>query len=255
MNRSSIEVMGTVFSITADVDPPVIDEVFAWWRHVEQEFSTFRPDSQISRIGRGELDPDDADPEVRHVLAVCAELEEATSGRFAIRPGRAGGPGIDPAGYVKGWSVDEAALMLQGAGVIDFALYAGGDVLCNGRPDDDDAWNLGIRLPDRPESVGAVITLNQGAIASSGAYRRGEHIWGSADGRLLGASVVGPHLGLADALATAVFAGQDQSFEWMAAYPDYSLVVFTADGQVLWSEALRGSIVVGDETSAPPGDE
>jgi FAD:protein FMN transferase len=255
MNRTTLEVMGTVFSITADVAPQVVDEVFSWWRHVEHEFSTFLPESQISRIGRGELDPDDADPEVRHVLAVCAELEDATAGRFSIRPGRPGGPSLDPAGYVKGWSVDEAALILLGAGVTDFALYAGGDVLCGGSPTDADAWEVGIRLPNQPDTVGAVLTVNNAAVASSGTYRRGDHIWGSPDRRVLGASVVGPHLGMADALATAVFAGQDESFEWISAYPDYSLVVFTADGQVLWSESLRGSIVVGAETSAPPGDK
>ena len=33
----------------------VIEEAFAWWGWVEEVFSTFRVDSEISRIGRGEL--------------------------------------------------------------------------------------------------------------------------------------------------------------------------------------------------------
>ena len=89
--------MGTVFTVSIgdDIDPEILTEVSSWWEHVEQTFSTFRPDSQISAIGRGELEIEDAAVDVRHVLAVCAEFEEGTEGRFSIRPGRPGGPGLD----------------------------------------------------------------------------------------------------------------------------------------------------------------
>ena len=37
-----------------EVDP-VVDEVFAWFREVDARFSTYKEDSEISRLNRGEL--------------------------------------------------------------------------------------------------------------------------------------------------------------------------------------------------------
>ena len=238
--------MGTVFAVRVDdvVAPEVLEEVGAWWRDVEARFSTFRDDSQVSRIGRGELEVDDADPDVRHVLATCAELEELSGGRFTITP--PGGSGLDPAGYVKGWSVDEAGLLLRRAGADRFIVYAGGDVLCGGAPEDDSAWRVGLRLPWDRQAVGAVVSLTGGAVATSGAYERGDHIWGLPHGEplLLGATVVGPSLGVADALATAVYADQSRSLGWLGRFPGYGVVLFTADRKVEWSASLDGQVDV-----------
>lgn len=239
--------MGTVFRLAVpdDTSTAVIDEAFDWWREVEERFSTFRVDSEISRIGRGELSVDDASTDVRHVLARCEELEAATEGRFSIRPGREGGPGLDPAGLVKGWSVDEAALLLQRSGLSDFSIDAGGDVLCVGRPlDGARRWRIGIRHPDRPEdAVGAVVEIDHGAVATSGTYFRGEHIWGGAERTLASVTVIGPQLGTADALATAAFADQAASLDWMAAFPGYGVLVITADGLARWTADLEGVVV------------
>lgn len=238
--------MGTVFRVTVPdgTSTSLLAEVFAWWERVEATFSTFREDSEISRIGRGELVMDDASVDVRHVLARCAELEEASGGRFSIRPGRPGGPGLDPAGLVKGWSVDEAALILKGGGVADFSIDAGGDVLCAGTPPDGGKWRIGIRHPERPEqSVGVVLELAAGAVATSGAYFRGDHIWGASGGTLASVTVVGPHLGTADALATAVFSDQAESLGWLGRFPGYGLLVIHRDGTVRWTADLEGIVV------------
>lgn len=243
--------MGTVFRLTVPdgTAPLAIEEAFAWWRSVEERFSTFRDDSEISRIGRGELAVDDASIDVRHVLARCEELEAATEGRFSIRPGRQGGPGLDPAGLVKGWSVDEAALLLQRSGLTDFSIDAGGDILCVGHPlDGAPRWRVGLRHPDRPEdAVGAVVEIERGAVATSGEYFRGEHIWGSDEGTLVSVTVVGPQLGTADALATAVFADQAASLEWMGAFPGYGVVVMTRDGLLRWTADLEGMVMTPDQ--------
>lgn len=247
--------MGTVFAVRVDddIDPAIIEGVFAWWEDVEDRFSTFRPTSQISRIGTGELTTDEADPDVRDVLSMCEELAESTGRRFSIRPGRPDGPGIDPAGYVKGWSVDEAGLILRVAGAENFIIYAGGDVLCAGRPSDEEAWRVGVRLPDAPNTIGAVVSLNRGAVASSGEYERGSHIWGQGidEGSVLGVTVVGPELGIADALATALFADQAHTMDWLHAYPDYDVVLFDANRGVRWSERLGDRIEIPGKAPGP----
>ncbi|OFW64403.1 MAG: hypothetical protein A2135_04485 [Actinobacteria bacterium RBG_16_67_15] len=238
--------MGTVFRLDVPDDTPsqIIESAFDWWHWVEEVFSTFRPDSEVSRIGRGELDLDHACREVRHVLSRCEELEQATEHRFSIRPGRPDGPGIDPSGLVKGWSVDEAALLLKGHGLADFSIDAGGDVLCVGSPPGGGRWRVGVRAPSRPDAaVGAILEIAAGAVATSGTYFRGDHIWGAGERTLDSVTVVGPQLGIADALATAVFADQAASLQWLGAFPGYGVMVMTIDGKLRWTQDLAGAVV------------
>ena len=61
-----------------EVEGALLDRLFGWLAHVDATFSTYKPDSEISRIGRGELLVDDASGEVRTVLERCRAL--------AVRP-------------------------------------------------------------------------------------------------------------------------------------------------------------------------
>jgi len=103
-------------------------------------FSTYEHDSEISRLGRGELALEEAHPDVRHVLPRCEELRGETRGYFDTRA--AGG--LDPSGLVKGWAVDRAAEMLGQAGMRNFAVNAGGDMRLSGRAIPELSWRVGI---------------------------------------------------------------------------------------------------------------
>ena len=247
--RTRVEpVMGTAFGITVDgaLDPAVLDAAFAWLHAVDATFSTYRADSEISRLGRGELDLDDASPDVRIVLRRCAELTDLTDGWFTAQR-REGG--FDPSGLVKGWSIDEAAVILRMGGARSFSINGGGDIVCAGAvADGRRGWRTGIRDPGDPRSVVAVLDLTDQAIATSGTYERGAHIWGAGGGRiadratLAGVSVIGPNLGTADALATAVFAEGSGRPAWLGRFPGYDLVLVTTDGRLLstpGADALR----------------
>ena len=63
-------------------DRATAEPVFAWLREVDARFSTYRRDSEISRLGRGELALRDAHPDVREVLARCEALRVETDGYF-----------------------------------------------------------------------------------------------------------------------------------------------------------------------------
>src|SRR3954464_4882467 len=92
-----------------DVD---VEVAFDWLREVDATFSTYREDSDISRLDRGELTVADCRREVDDVLTRCMALERATGGYFSVRAaGR-----LDPSGFVKGWAVAEAARRLSAAG-------------------------------------------------------------------------------------------------------------------------------------------
>ncbi len=202
--------------------------VFAWLREVDAAFSTYRADSEISRIARGELDPAGARPMVREVLARCEALRAETGGYFDAR---AGGP-LDPSGLVKGWAVQRAAALLEAAGSRDFCVDAGGDLVLRGGP-----WRVGIRHPRRRRRLAAVVTAGDLAVATSGAYERGAHILDPHTGRppsgVMSVTVAGPDLATADAYATAAFAMGRRGAAWTATLGGYEAMTILAPGRVL----------------------
>ena len=212
-----------------------LDELFAWLRWVDETFSTFKDDSQISRINRGELSRGDAHPLVREVLVRCEQLRGVTDGYFDMRT-PAGS--IDPSGLVKGWAVDRAAAILDAAGLYNYAVSAGGDMRIRGRAVPELAWRVGIEHPLDRQQVAAVIESDSElAIATSGAYARGEHVWNPHTGRppagILSVTIAGPELATADAYATAAFAmGPELAPHWTARLDGYDAMTILADETV-----------------------
>jgi FAD:protein FMN transferase len=212
----------------ADVEP-----AFDWLRQVDATFSTYRKDSDISRLDRGELTLAECRPEVDEVLTRCAELERATGGYFSVRAaGR-----LDPSGLVKGWAVAGAAERLARAGTRRFCINAGGDVVACGRPGPDRRWSVGIRHPENPGRLAAAVAVEDLAVATSGEYERGGHIVDPHTGRppvgLLSVTIVGPDLATADAYATAAFAMGADGPAWTAGLDGYDAMCITADHRVL----------------------
>jgi FAD:protein FMN transferase len=226
-------IMGMPIGI--DVRDPGIDvePAFAWLREVDAAFSTYRADSEISRLDRGEITIADCRPEVDAVLRRCLELSRATGGYFSVRPaGR-----LDPSGLVKGWAVASAADRLAAAGARNFCINAGGDVDARGRPEPDRLWQVGIRHPEALDRLAAVVGVEDLAVATSGEYERGAHILDPHTGRpptgLLSVTIVGPDLGTADAYATAAFAMGAAGPAWTATLDGYDAMCITSDHQVL----------------------
>jgi thiamine biosynthesis lipoprotein len=226
--------MGVVCDVRdAAVADAAVDRVFHWLRFVDETFSTYRADSEISRIDRGELALADASIDVRAVLAHCEELRSMTGGYFDARAGGA----LDPSGLVKGWSVDRAADILDRAGARNFAIYAGGDVLVRGRPGAESLWRVGIRHPEHADRLAAVVEAADLAIATSGAYARGDHVVDPHTRRapvgVLSVTITGPVLATADAYATAAFAMGGRGPAWTARLEGYEAMTITTDGRVL----------------------
>jgi len=214
-----------------------LDDAFAWLRFVDATFSTYDPGSEISRLNRGELPRGAAHPVVREVLDRCAALRTATGGAFdagAPLPGA-----IDPSGLVKGWAVERAAGRLEAGGARRFLIDAGGDVVLRGG-----GWRVGIRHPRRRDRLAAVLALDDGAVATSGAYERGPHIVDPATGRpaagALSVTVVGPELGTADGYATAAFAMGARGPAWTARLADHAAMTILPGDRVLATPGFVG---------------
>ncbi len=250
--------MGTVVSIDVPdhTSPELIRNACDWFHHVEHLFSVFIDSSEISRIGRGDMSVDDADPMVRQVLTECDRLWVLTQGAFRHRNRTPDLP-LDPSGYVKGWSVEHALLELRLAGVDRACIGAGGDI-AGYVPEGDEPWKVGIRNPEDPEGVAAILDLTDGAVATSGEYERGAHIQATetpshgapgTNSTLTSISVVGPDLGTCDAIATSIWADGaligDPTPRWIANFVDYDILACTADGNLLHTERLQAMLTAG----------
>jgi thiamine biosynthesis lipoprotein len=239
------QIMGTAISleiaggIPADTAATLADEVYAWMRLVDDTFSTYKTDSEVTRLHTGDLAASAACDDLRHVLAVCADLWRETDGYFDVyATGR-----LDPSGFVKGWAVQVASDRLVAAGATDHSLNAGGDVRVRGTAPTGDPWRVGVRHPWDPAAVCFVLAGTDFGIATSGTYERGQHVvdprrGGPASG-LRSVTVTGPDLGRADAFATAAVAMGRAGLDWLATLPDgYESAAVTDDGRFFRSEGL-----------------
>lgn len=199
-------------------------------------FSTYRPDSPLTRLRRGEVSLGECPPEVAEVLARCDEARVASGGWFDAwaLPG-----GVDPTGLVKGWAAERALAALTAAGVQAAMVNAAGDVVVAGEPEPGRSWHVGVRDPRDPAGVCCVVPAAAPlrAVATSGRYERGDHVLDPRTGQparaVLAATVVGPDLTLADALATGLLAAGLVGLRDLAALDGWHGLVVGEDGRVL----------------------
>jgi thiamine biosynthesis lipoprotein len=222
--------------VDSDVAPAALDAAFDWFRWVDATFSTYKPESEISRLNRGELALDAVHPEVRSVLDRCEQLREETGGYFDMHMPFLPNV-IDPSGLVKGWAVERAGVILAEAGARNYVVNAGGDMIVRGHPADGDVWRIGIKHPFEHDRVAAVVASTNLAIATSATYERGEHIFnphtGGPPNGVVSVSVTGPDLGTADAYATAIFAMGQDGPSWAATLSGYEAMIITDQHIVL----------------------
>ena len=204
-------------------------------RRVDEVFSTYREDSVISRLGRGELEVDACPADVREVLALGARAEDESHGAFSIMlPDGSGGRRLDPSGVVKGWAVQRASAHLAELPDTDFCLSAGGDLVCRVVDPARPAWQIGIEDPRSVDRVLATVPVRDGAVATSGAARRGHHILdprtgGPAEGPA-SVTVIAQDLTWADIDATAAYVQGDAAADWLRTRRLISALVVWPDG-------------------------
>lgn len=198
--------MGTLISVRID-DANLSDEVFALFRDLDQRLSTYKSDSEISRLNRDHEAV--VSPIARDVLERSIAMNRLTHGVFDVTIGSlshgayhfgsderlpeqdeidrmrqfvggdrlyrdkerfrvAPGTVIDLGGIAKGYAVDLACTMLERKGVQNAVIAASGDIGCLGECD------VVIADPFHPEGAIARIrsTLPRFAISTSGNYER-----------------------------------------------------------------------------------
>ncbi len=184
-----------------------IDEAFLFLQYVDDTFSTYKPDSEISRINQKRLVLASASAPMQTIFAIAEETRQDSSGYFDIlRNGR-----YDPSGLVKGWAILNAAAMLREREYRNFYVEAGGDIEAAGHNAQGENWRVGIRNPFNRREIVKALSISDCGVATSGTYIRGQHIYNPMSDAplqtsILSLTVVGPNIYEADRFATAAFA-------------------------------------------------
>lgn len=235
------EVMGTVVSFrvhlrSGDGCPDLtgaralLEEACTSLHCADDVFSTWNPDSPMSRLRAGSLSLADAPPEMEEVLTLCRHAREMSRGWFDpwAMPG-----GVDPTGLVKGWAAARALDLLRVDPVDAAIVNAGGDIVAFGLPSATSPWRIGIRHPWKPSGLACVVYV-EAAIATSATYERWDHLIDPSTGgpaaRAASATVAGPDLAIADALATALAVGGDEVLSAIEHLDGYEGYLIRRDG-------------------------
>ena len=172
---------------------------------------------------------------------------------------------IDLGGIAKGYAVDNCIAILQGLGIRNALVTAGGDSRLIGdrwgRP-----WTIGIRDPRRENGVIALLPLVDVAVSTSGDYERFfeengiryHHIIDPKSGdsarELQSVTIIGPDATTTDALSTSVFVlGLAKGLELVNRLPDIDAILVDSAGSMHYSEGLESAKKM-DTSVNPPTD-
>ena len=194
--------------IVADTARDALEDAFAYFVSVDEKFSTYKVDSEISQINQGEITFRDASAEMREVFEIAEKTREETHGYFNIR---CPDGSLDPSGIVKGWAIKEAARRVAARGIQSFFINAGGDIASLGADAAGKSWSVGIKNPFKQDEIVKVIYPKGKGVATSGSYIRGAHIYNPLHPAeelkdIVSITVIGPNVLDADRFAAAAFA-------------------------------------------------
>jgi thiamine biosynthesis lipoprotein len=159
------------------------------------------------------------------------------------------GTRIDLGGIAKGWIAEQAARRLA-VRCSACAVNAGGDLFCIGRPDQEQAWQIGLDDPNDGDHVVAILNAPPGAVATSSIATRRWVQAGTARHHLidprtglpaetdwLTVTVLTPHATTAEVFAKALLIGGSRDATRIAAArPDLAFIAIDGSGR-LWGSA------------------
>lgn len=248
--------MGTafVFKIRDEYQPETLAAAVEKLHEADRIFSLYKPESPLSQLSRGETTVAKCPPVVDFIWNECEKWEKLTDGWFSPFTRE---HTFDPSGLVKTWAAQEAANVLLAAGVKDFTMNAGGDILISDAASDPVDWRIGISKPvsiaDENAGVFTVLDLKGTrfrAVASSGHAERGDHIWNPKNGdwasrEVSQVTVIAADIVTADVWATASYAMGTGAIERVIAYnrahlnDHIQLIMQLPDGDVLGTTGVE----------------
>ncbi len=154
-------------------------------------------------------------------------------------------------GIAKGYIVDRASDVLRKNGIGNHLINAGGDIRTSGTAAKDRPWTVAVQDPKKTREYPDIITMKDGAIATSGNYeiyydreKLFHHIIDSRTGLSpqlsTSVTVMAPTVMDADALSTSVFVLEPKAgVQFINGQPHCECFVFARDGKVSHSSGWQ----------------
>lgn len=228
------------------VDPHVrqrdIDEVVKYFESIDRRFSTYKKDSEISRINAGGIAPEQYSKEMQKVFALCEQTKQETHNYFDIHINGI----LDPSGLVKGYAIWQAAEQLRVQGFMNIYVEIGGDIQVYGTDEDRHLWAIGIRNPFNEKEIIKVVHLTNAGIATSGTSQRGTHIYDPirqqvADD-IASITVIAGSVYDADRYATAAFAMGVDGISWINEQKGYEGYAVMKDKKAYYTHGFNSYV-------------
>lgn len=196
--------MGMPIEITIEdyKNTKIFNEVFNFFKYVDQKFSTYKTSSEVSIFNQGKIKLKDTSDDFKKIYKLCQKSIKYTFGFF--NPSNKGY--YDPSGLVKGWAINEASNIIKKSGSKIYYINAGGDVQTSGK-----LWKIGIKNPFKQTENIKIINIKDSGLATSGNYERGMHIYNPQNNfkkadDIASITVIAKDVYLADIYSTAAFA-------------------------------------------------
>jgi thiamine biosynthesis lipoprotein len=220
--------MPVIIDIPESIDETVFEEVSSYLHGIDETFSTYRHDSEVSRFNNGSLKKDNLSADVRYVSEQCEYYSGLTDGYFSAYYSEI----FDPSGFVKAWAMHHVAVIIQSGGYATYLINIAGDMIASG---ETRTWNIAIQDPLQKDSIYGVVALHNQSIATSGSYERGDHIINpitrSTDTDLISVSIYGNDIINADVCATTCIAmGSAMAQDFLSRYPTYAALLIKKNG-------------------------
>ena len=235
LSEQPLSVMGmpvTLEVVDAAATELLFDEVYNYFQYIDEKFSTYKDQSEISRLNRGDLKLDEASEDMKLIFELAEQTRRESNGYFDIQHNGI----IDPSGIVKGWAIYDAAEILHQKGFENFYVEAGGDVQVSGKNVQGKKWRVGIRNPFNIDEIVKVLSVTDCGVATSGTYVRGQHIYNPKNEDetitdILSLTVIGPDVYEADRFATAAFAMGRSGVDFIEYLPGFEGYMIDKDKQ------------------------
>jgi FAD:protein FMN transferase len=225
-----------------------IDKVFDYFVSIDNQFSTFKSDSEISLYNQKKITDDQLSADMKLVLKLCEDTRLATHGYFDIN--RPDGT-LDPSGLVKGWAINNAADLIKSWGYQSYFVDAGGDIQVNGLNSQKKPWTIGIRNPQNRDQNIKIIACppecEAFGVATSGTYIRGQHVYDPFDSspinEIVSLTVIGPNVYEADRFATAAFAMRDKGVAFISTLAGFEAYSINNQGIAVFTPGFNRYVV------------
>jgi thiamine biosynthesis lipoprotein len=232
--KQSRSIMGMPISVEIldlDVNDQAFEKVFAYFTSIDNRFSTYKKDSEITSINEGKIIPRNYSQDMKTVFKLSEQTRKETGGYFDIQTNGK----IDPSGLVKGWAIFNAAKLLGKLGFKNFYVDAGGDIQVSGRGKNGKVWKVGIKNPFNQEEIVKVVFADDIGVATSGTYIRGQHIYNPHEKNkaitdIVSLTIIGKNVYEADRFATAAFAMGKKGIEFVEKLPGFEGYMIDSTG-------------------------